>query len=163
MADEHFNSWFSGFSDGEGHFGLKLARVSPRPSWGASFEIGLRADDAAILERVQRIFGGTLRHKTGRGGNQHEQIVWRVYAAPDLMRLVAHFRQYPLLAKKRRDFDVWALAVEHIAEHKSPRLSGRRVITNTIDHAYMQGLSDALKGSRLFKSTGHIIPIRWVG
>ena len=57
------DAWFSGFADGEGSFQVRRceggARYLPR------FSIGLRADDAAVLEVLAREFGGGLTFSAG--------------------------------------------------------------------------------------------------
>ena len=147
MTDSHFYSWFSGFADGEAHFGIKVVNHT-KQAWSPSFEIGLRLDDVMVLERLRAEFGGVIYYRSGRGGNQKPQASWKVHKLSELMGLVRHFETYPLLAKKSGDFAVWKQAVVHLYENT--RVStGRRA--NSVDGARMAELASALKQGREFR------------
>jgi hypothetical protein len=107
MDDFKTNAWFSGFADGEAHFGLP--RQTNRPAIVPMFEIQLRADDLAILERLQEVFGGYLRVREINRGNP--AAGWSVGSKRDLIGLVDYFDRFPLRAKKANDYAIWRRAV----------------------------------------------------
>lgn len=124
------DAWFSGFADGEGSFQVRRceggARYLPR------FSIGLRADDAAVLEVLAREFGGGLTFSAAKDSPLREagnlgmrpQCRWEVVAKSDLVGLVEYFDRFPLRAKKARDFLVWreAVRVYCASSGRDPRL-----------------------------------------
>lgn len=120
------DSWFAGFADGEGSFGLVNKRqpvkrngtivryeiVGVQP-W---FTLGLRADDVAVLEGLRETFGGSVRfddapNRQRDGHARHPRYQWVVCAKSDLLALVAYFDQFALRAKKAKDYGVWRRAV----------------------------------------------------
>ena len=75
------------------------------------FAIGLRADDAAVLDDLCREWGGGVYFVAGRDEAQKPKALWRVTGKADLLQLVAYFDRFPLRAKKRHDFAIWRRAV----------------------------------------------------
>lgn len=98
------DSWLAGFVDGEGCF-----FISP---WSAKrghlpgLSINLRADDVEILRECQRVFGGVINLRPGKG-NRAPQYRWAVHSKTGLTKLVDYFDTHPLRAKKRRDYAIW--------------------------------------------------------
>ncbi len=110
---EHFASWFSGFADGEGSFGLAL---TPNKSPMGYLTFHMRRDDKPVLELIRSYFQfghlyDTDRSSASRAGTK-PQTFYRASNAPSCWKLVSHFEQYPLMAKKSRDFTVWRQGVE---------------------------------------------------
>lgn len=111
--------YVAGFIDGEGSFVFFL---SPRKDIRSGFEVNLdfqielRIDDREILERIQATFGGighinVLNYERYRRWQPH--VKYRVGRIDQLRnRLVPFFRQYPLQAKKQKNFEIFAQAVE---------------------------------------------------
>lgn len=116
MSEFRSDPWFAGFADGEGSFQLVRKYVG-RPAvpvgYAPRFYIGLRADDVAILDALQREFGGRVRYDERRGerGNRNPRFGWMVDRKSDLTGLVDYFDRFPLRAKKRNDFAIWRMAV----------------------------------------------------
>lgn len=106
--DPRADAWLAGFIDGEGHFCVRTDG-SPR------FVIQLRADDAAVLETVAEVFGGSLHKRPAHNGAPG--IQWAVVAKRDLAGLVTYLDRWPLRAKKRRDYDIWREAVLVFTAH----------------------------------------------
>jgi hypothetical protein len=106
-----FGNWLGGFVAGEGSFILSMASRR-RPTPYAKFVIALRDDDRPILEEIRDFFGcGTLHSRIHKGDNPQFRLV--VSRAEDLMAtIVPFFERYPIRAKKRRDFPIWARGVE---------------------------------------------------
>lgn len=121
MWDPRSDAWFAGFADGEGCF---LISVNPRPRWGRPsvhprFSLNLRADDRAVLRALSEAFGGKLsvdRRSQGKVGASAPRIFWHVVTKVDMLRLVEYFDQFPLRAKKARDYALWREAVLLYAE-----------------------------------------------
>ncbi len=112
----HFASWLSGFVDGEGYFGLgwfnNTSRGKPGP--GARFRIDLRSDDHEILRLIQSYFTvGLIGDIAKRGnGNQNPGFRFNINRPRHhVLHVVPHFERYPLMAKKRRDFEIWKIGV----------------------------------------------------
>lgn len=116
---DYFAAWLSGFADGEACFFLGGLAQPSNPL--ASFAINLRNDDAPILKTIQSFFGcGYLNNciPTNRGLKKSKPgAVFKIGNTFDLLRVVIpHFDQYPLLAKKRRDFAIWKDGVNLLAQ-----------------------------------------------
>lgn len=106
--DPRTDAWLAGFADGEAYFQLRRQfnrgwRVEPR------FRIHLRADDIAVLQILQRAFGGSVRY--GKNLDWKPQGHWHVSSKRDLLGLVEYFDRFPLRAKKSRDCAIWCEAV----------------------------------------------------
>ncbi len=114
---EHFYIWLSGITDGEGCFmiehrvtnwrrGKKISLVGLPSEFYPSFIIGLRADDKAVLEEIsqQLGFGYVYYKKPTLRGNA--SFTLRV-SGKHCLRLIEIFDKYPIMSKKRRDYQVW--------------------------------------------------------
>ncbi len=120
------DDYISGFTDGEGCFGLSVRRDVRHEraskavyySWKAIFAISLRADDFKILEEFKKRFevgeiSFTKNNKSVR------------YQVTDLFELqdtiIPFFRKNKLFGKKKRDFKLWAEAVSILLKYKKIR------------------------------------------
>lgn len=123
--------WVSGFTDGEGCFGIyayrrgSQANGSPRrPQVSAEFSIQLREDDRAVLEALKAFFGcGRIsensREKARREGapNAHDEVSFKVRDIESLVsRVIPHFDAFPLRSKKARDYGAWREGVMLLAQ-----------------------------------------------
>lgn len=110
-----------GFVDGEGSFSVSTnihktlkRKVEIRPE----FEIELRADDAAVLFRIQRTLGcGKIYFLDYKryGWKPHAKL--RVSKINDLSgRVVPFFLKYQLQSKKSSSFNIFRKAVEMVAK-----------------------------------------------
>jgi hypothetical protein len=120
------NAWFAGFADGEGCFYL-----GPSANGGVQpqFKIGLRADDVSILRELQVEFGGSISFAIQRkNGREHSLVNWAVAGKVDLARLIAYFDEFPLRAKKARDYAIWREGVRAYlrAGRQAPELHSLR-------------------------------------
>lgn len=103
-VDPAFGHWLAGMTDGEGSFVISR---DPRGIFRCTFQMGLRLDDRPILnECCSRVGLGAVHEQLGR------LAVWVVGRKVEVEILVQLFRRYPLRAKKAKDFEVWARAVE---------------------------------------------------
>lgn len=111
---DYFGAWLSGFTDGEGCFGLMRASSKPTDP-KTVFSIKLRRDDGAVLYLLQsfwqcgRIY---LTENKSLVAGVNPSVTFSVGRLHDHLRVVIpHFEKYPLLAKKRRDFTIWKQGV----------------------------------------------------
>jgi len=104
-----FGYWLAGFTDGEGHFRVQRHE---RGTHVCAFQLKLRRDDRAALERIMRFVGYGSIHDLDGDGASKPQSVFVVQDKEGCDRLVSLFRKYPLTAKKSLDFEIWAEAVE---------------------------------------------------
>src|ERR671928_295117 len=101
-------SYISGYVDGEGCFTVS---ISPRPTllvgWEVrpSLSVSQNGDRSEVLLDIQEYFGcGTLRPD-----RSDKTLKWEVRSLPLLVeRIIPHFRRYPMLSGKQRDFDLFA-------------------------------------------------------
>ena len=101
-------AYLSGYADGEGCFCVTFNRSKRYKLGGAiapSFSVSQNRERAQILELFQQSFGcGTIRPD-----RSDRTLKFEVRSVPDLVRLVIpHFRRYPMLSMKQRDFEVFA-------------------------------------------------------
>lgn len=97
--------------------------------WQPRFLVLLRADDLAVLETLQRRFGGTLAFRPAVEGNpSRPRWQWTVSSGVDMAALVAYFDRFPLRAKKQRDYAVWRRAIGVYLEQggRAPELAQLR-------------------------------------
>lgn len=110
----------------------------------ACFAIGLHHKDRALLERIQYSLGGVGR--IGKEGNNknYSIIHYEVKSIKELTKvIIPHFDKYPLLSKKRADFELFkqVVALMDKKEHLTPE--GLQKIVN-IKASMNLGLSDSL-------------------
>lgn len=133
MAETLKPDWVSGFTDGEGCFGVYVYRrsadrsVDRRPMVSAEFSIQLREDDREVLEAIRIFFGcgnvgNNSRQKMRNEGhsNARDQVHLKISALEDLVsKVITHFDAFPLRSKKARDYVHWREAVMLLAGRKS--------------------------------------------
>lgn len=96
--------------DGEGCFHITIAKKTGYKtgySVNLSFSIGLHSKDEDILRMIQSYFGGIgILSVTG------SKVLLRVLSVKELMIIMDHFDQYPLITKKRLDFLLFKEALQ---------------------------------------------------
>jgi hypothetical protein len=119
----------AGFVAGEGCFCVSVSkhqtlkrRIEVRPE----FEIELRADDAAILEKIRNLIGcGTIYRLDYKRYKWAPHAKLKVSNIIDLKnKIIPFFTKYPLQAKKARSFALWAEIVEMVYQKKHLDYSG---------------------------------------
>src|ERR671927_20389 len=105
---EFLSAYISGYVDGEGCFTISIApRATLLVGWEVrpSFSVSQNGDRAEVLHVIQAFFGcGSIRPD-----RSDKTLKWETRRLDDLIgRVVPHFRAYPLLSGKRRDFDAFA-------------------------------------------------------
>ena len=101
-------SYISGYVDGEGCFTVS---ISPRPTLRVGWEVrpslsvSQNGDRIEVLLEIQQYFWcGTLRPD-----RSDKTVKWEVRSLSLLeTAIVPHFRMYPLLSGKRKDFESFA-------------------------------------------------------
>ena len=136
------NPWFlTGFSDGESSFYIIMHRsTNVKTGWSvrAIFEIHLHVKDKALLEKIQLSLGGV-----GSITTRDNQVSFKVYYK-DLSVLIDHFDNYPLITKKRADFELFkrVLVLMDRQEHLTPEGLNKIV---RIKASMNKGLSEDLQ------------------
>lgn len=154
-----FGHWLSGFTDGEGCFGLKWHSGNRRRTipW-ADFQIVLRLDDRPVLKLIQSFLGcGSIFENARKARTPGECPIaqFRILKIKSLAGVVVpHFDRYPLRAKKARDFVLWRTAVLLLAR---PRLQVMRDLTSPSkysrsDRNHFEDLRQALRSQRRFEA-----------
>jgi site-specific DNA-methyltransferase (adenine-specific) len=107
--------WLAGFADGEGCFTTRKSGAG----YVCEFIIHVRADDAPVLRAIQEATGiGHIDGPRARADGTSPMVRWIVRRQADCAMLVQIFREFPLRAKKARDFEVWASAVDEWIKHE---------------------------------------------
>lgn len=157
-ADGHY---IAGFTDGEGCFVLRLHPRKP-PATGYTvhtvFKLTLRADDAPILRWIQSILNcGRLfdSQSTKLGKPQCSFIVSSVNECASIV--APFFRRFPLRAKKRHDFEIWADGVALSARMSRQRQygvagGGLTLKWNAESYERFAGLANKLQRVRAFEN-----------
>lgn len=154
ISREAFAWYISGLTDGEGCFALLLGahhkRRQRRYTPCASFVINLRADDDGVLKLIQSFFQcGRLVY-----GKTRNMCHLRFRTHPELKMILDHFNKTPLLAKKKKDFEIWKKGVSMILQISRRRqLRGRGLSCykwSKDEHNEFVFLKSQLAASRLF-------------
>lgn len=117
--------YIAGFVDGEGCFYLMYRKETKykrkgKPSyyrWIPYFAISVRKDDIDILHKIKNeLHCGKIYILKRKGIPQ----AWYGIQNIDNVfnKVIPFFRQYPLRAKKKEDFELWVKAVKIIHRHK---------------------------------------------
>ena len=142
------NHWLSGFVDGEGSFGIERDTGEGRRAWSFSLAIVLRQDDVNILDTLAKAIGGQYYRVIRQNGRP--QVSWRVKKQSEIKRLITYFDNYPLYAKKWRDYVLWRDAALLYFQY-SPGAGGR--ISPWLDKQ-MMNYREKLKKIRCYDPTG---------
>src|SRR5260221_9118701 len=116
MTTSVLSPWFvTGFSDGESSFWVSILKDNTYKTGRCvklCFEIGLHQKDLALLEQIQKFFGVGKVYMKSKGS-----VHYLVTSIKDLQVIREHFDKYPLLTKKRADFELWA-QILHLTKNK---------------------------------------------
>lgn len=117
LAGDELGWRLAGLVDGEGCF--HISRDPRKGNYKCGFTVGMRADDAAFLDLMQRSTGlGSIYQITptvktlSRRPGTNPQTHWLVARKADVLALAAMLDRYPPLSKKAGDFAIWREAVE---------------------------------------------------
>ena len=113
--------YISGYVDGEGCFTVSL---SPRPTLlgrlevRPSLSVSQNGDRAEVLMLLQQYVGCRMI----RPDRSDRTLKWEIRSLPPILdRILPHFRRYPLLSGKQKDFELFAAICEATArgEHRA--------------------------------------------
>ena len=96
--------WLSGFIDGEGCFHVSITpRNNRKLGWEVkpSFHIRLHRKDQPVLDKICKLLKVGCIYEKGPSA-----VEFNVKSFQDLESVINHFDKYPLLTKKRADFDL---------------------------------------------------------
>lgn len=98
--------WITGFIDGEGCFHIQKNKNN-KMKYGfqilPEFRLVQHIRDIDLLKKVQNYFKmGVVRRNSSRHRTTME---WRVRSIKDLLKLIEHFKKYPLQSKKLLDLE----------------------------------------------------------
>jgi|ERR1700722_1924639 len=163
---EAFGNYLSGLTDGEGHFGLHMSRVSPYtgnifPT--ARFAMTLRADDGEIFSLIRSFWqcGDISRSDpvSKRMINGKPQLHYQVQRVGELAKIIIpHFDRFQLHAKKARDFLIWkeAVLLSHAVSERPVMMRpgfghGRLAKWTANEKEFYSRLATALKNQRKYQ------------
>jgi hypothetical protein len=121
-------SYISGYVDGEGCFTVS---ISPRPMLSVGWEVrpsisvSQNGDRSQVLLEIQRYFGcGTIRPD-----RSDRTLKWEVRSLPLLqVKIVPHFRRYPMRSGKQSDFELFAEICERMSRGEHLQIDGLKEI-----------------------------------
>jgi hypothetical protein len=106
-ADAHA---LAGFLDAEGCFQIRPNNHGR--TWSCDMTVAVRDDDADLLTDLCRVTGlGRVGAKPAQGRSR-PQARWTIASKRECAELARILRAFPLRARKRRDFAIWARAVD---------------------------------------------------
>src|SRR4051812_30946628 len=109
-ADGHA---LAGFLDAEGCF--QIRPNNRERTWNCDMTVAVRDDDAQLLTDLCRVTGlGRVAAKPAQG-TSCPQTRWTIASKRECAELARILRAFPLRARKRRDFEIWARAVDRWA------------------------------------------------
>jgi hypothetical protein len=100
----------AGFLDAEGTFAIN--ENNGGRNWSCQMSAALRLDDEDCLLDLQRCTGLGRVFRTRAKRTSRPQATWSIASKRECAQLAAILRRFPLRARKRRDFEIWARAVD---------------------------------------------------
>lgn len=137
------NPWFvTGFIDAEGSFTVLVVKDSRRKlGWRieCKFQLGLHNRDLSLLLQIRDFLGGI-----GNIYKSPQKINYIISSNKELLILINHLENYPLLTQKGGDFLLFKKVVELIDNKAHLNIEGLLQIVN-IKASINLGLSEQLK------------------
>jgi LAGLIDADG endonuclease len=112
---DHDGHALAGFLDAEGSF--TICPNNGGRTWSCLMSVSVRLDDGDMLTDLARSTGlglGRVAAQPARRGSR-PQARWTIASKRECAELVRMLRHWPLRARKRRDFEIWAQAVDRWA------------------------------------------------
>ena len=136
--------WFiTGFTDAEGCFSLSILKTKRlKVGWvvNLNFQIELHQNDKSLLEQIQSYFCVGSIYQAG----SRQSLTFKVFSVKDLKVVINHFDKFPLLTKKRADYELFKQAYNLIMNKEHLTMEGLRKIV-AIKASINRGLSPELK------------------
>lgn len=123
LTNEQQGWYITGFADGESYFIArpllrKTKKGYSRVAWQFRWGIQVRIDDSDIINCIASYFENmgckaTISNRK-RKGDISAQVTLTIEGAKNCSLVKEHFDKFPLLAKKKNDFEVWKDILELI-------------------------------------------------
>lgn len=141
------NAWFSGFTEADGHFGIKYVESRPKSetrkrsvseSVSLKFRLDQRAFDKStstdmrpFMENLASFLSCNL--KSYINNTNSEVLSLTVSAISDLKLIIDYFNRYPLIGDKLSDFKRWEIVYNMIISKEHLSEEGRLKIKSLIN------------------------------
>jgi hypothetical protein len=113
----------AGFVDAEGCFQIRPNNRGR--TWSCHMKLAVRLDDADVLTDLCRVTGlGRFARKRAHATSR-PQACWSVASKRECAELTRILRNFPLRARKRLDFEIWARAVDRWVANPYDARAGR--------------------------------------
>ena len=138
--------WFvTGFSDGESNFQVSIT-IRPESKLKCrvkiKFQIFLSIKEMPLLLEIKEFFGGVGRVNTA-SNNRASYVVDK---PSDILKvIIPHFRAYPLITQKRRDFILWSRIADMIGRKEHLTIKGLALILKMKPLINMNALSEKVQ------------------
>nr|ATI20496.1 LAGLIDADG endonuclease [Juglanconis juglandina] len=103
------------------------------------FQIKVHSRDSLLLMRIKNYFGGI-----GNINTNSKDSSFTVRSLDDILKIILHFDNYPLITKKKADFILFKQIIHKVIEGEHLSAKGLQEIVN-IRSSMNLGLSDSLK------------------
>jgi len=122
--------YISGYTDGEGCFSISFSkRKKILVGWETkpSFAVGQNYDRAEVIKIIQKYFGcGNIRRDYS-----DKTLKYEVRSLKELIEgVIPHFRKFPLLSAKKKDFNLFAKICKMMERQKHLKRNGFIKIVN---------------------------------
>lgn len=116
LKSENIPIYLSGYTDGEGSFCVSFsprsklkAKIEVRPS----FSVSQNFDRSEVLY----LFKDYFKCGSMRPDRSDKTLKYEVRSLSDLItKIIPHFKRYPLLSNKQKDFELFATICEQITD-----------------------------------------------
>lgn len=135
------SSWFiTGYSDAEGCFNVGFQK-NPNGKFYVrpTFLIQVHSKDNLLLMQIKDYLGGI-----GNINSNGKISRFTVRSLDDILKIILHFDNYPLITKKKSDFLLFKQIIEKMVEGEHLSLKGLQEIVN-IRASMNLGLSNSFK------------------
>ena len=140
------NSWLSGFSEADGHFGIKYVESKPKSETrkrsvsenvSLKFRLDQRLYDKAtsssmkpFMEKLALFINANL--KTYKNNTNSEVLSVSVQSLKNINFLIDYFNKFPLIGDKLTDFKNWEIVYNMILLQEHLTEEGRLKIKNLL-------------------------------
>ena len=148
---QSISPWFiSGYSDAEGCFNVGLQK-NPNGKFYVrpSFQIHVHSKDNLLLMQIKAYF-----QNIGNIYISGEKSKFTVRSLDDILKIITHFENYPLITQKKADFILFKQIIDKVVKGEHLSAKGLQEIVN-IRSSINMGISDSLKA--IFPNTIPVI------
>lgn len=155
-SDLRNNSWFTGFTESDGHFGVKIVESKPKSETRKrsvsenislkfrldqrSFDIPTSSSMLPVMETLASFLSCKLSTYAIKAGSGSKEVLSLSVTSIDKLEfIVNYFNKYPLLGVKGNDFKHWEV-VYHMMLSKEHLTSAGRLKIRSIASVPLRGL-----------------------